>query len=171
MADTLQLIDQLIEEHKMIAEKTRSIENAVNDSRLIADITQARDTFVPGKFDQVQKLKELEEMLKAIEIWLEKHFSREETILLHAVEEFGDTELVTALNKLLFEHSDLRHRLVHSKKRVAELLGGSLSRTIWDTTAIDTGTYLGHTRTLLGTHAGAEDQLFSKLRKKIKKSI
>jgi hemerythrin-like domain-containing protein len=168
MVETIELIDQLIAEHKYIGEKTQAIESAVNDAGLISGISEARDTFVPGRFDQNEKLKVLEEMLKSIEDWLEKHFDREENVLLRAVENLGDLELVQLLNKLLFEHSDLRYRLAHSRLRVAELLSGTLHRQIWNANANDTRTYLSHTRTLLVTHARMENELFRKIKRKIK---
>lgn len=168
MVDILDLIEQLIAEHKILSEKTLSLENAVNDARLISDLTQARDTFVPGRFDQTEKLKVMEGMLNSIDIWLEKHFNREETVLLQAVEQYGDMQLTESLNKLLFEHSDLRYRIAHSKKRVAELLSGSLHQHVWNASANDARSYLSHTRTLLETHAGMENRLFSEIRRKIK---
>lgn len=171
MTDTLQLIEQLIEEHKVLAEKTQSLEAAVNDARLLTEITKAKNTFVPGRHDQADKLKIMEEMLQSIDIWLDKHFIREETILLKAVEEHGDVKMVESLNKLLFEHSDLRFRIAHSKKRVAELLSGDLQRFIWDASANDARTYLSHTHTLLATHAAVENGLFTMIRKKIKQSV
>ena len=100
MTDTLQLIEQLIEEHKVLAEKTQSLEAAVNDARLLTEITKAKNTFVPGRHDQADKLKIMEEM-RSLDIWLDKHFIREETILLKAVEEHGDVKMVESLNKLL----------------------------------------------------------------------
>lgn len=168
MVDIPELIDQLIAEHKVLSEKTGNIENAMNDARLISILTKARDTFVPGRFDQVEKLKILEEQLNSIEVWLNKHFNREETVLLKAVENYGDMQLTDSLNKLLFEHNDLRYRVAHSKMRVAELLGNTLHRHVWDASAHDARSYLSHTRSLLETHAGMENKLFTEIRHKIR---
>ena len=168
MEDTLQLIDQLIEEHKAIKEKTKSIEDTANDANLLSALSEARETFVPGRLDHESNLQKLEEMLLEIDVWLEKHFNREETVLLKAVESHGDLVLVESLNALLFEHSDLRFRMDHSKKRVAELLRGDLQRHLWNAAANDVRAYLSHTRTLLETHAGMENKLFNTLRRKLK---
>ena len=107
--------------------------------------------------------------LENISSWLEKHFSREETVLRQAVELYGDNEILSSLNRLIFEHADLRYRINHSKKRVAELLGGNLEKTLWQSTAEDVRVYLDHTTTLLASHAEAENKLLNSVRKAIKK--
>jgi len=170
MDKTLQLLDQLIAEHKVISEKTRSLEKAANDSSLLSNLKQARDTFVPGDLSQGESLKKLEEMLNTIDTWLEKHFKREETALLPAVKKYGDENLVTSLNSLLFEHSDLRDRMLHSRKRVDELLGGSLDQLRRDASARDLRVHLNHSRKLLETHAAKENRFFTELRRHLKKA-
>jgi hypothetical protein len=170
MSDTLKLIEQLITEHKAIGEKALSLEKAANDASLLADLDEAKSTFVPGRFDQSQSLKELQEMLDAIETWLNHHFNREETILLDAVKKDGDTKFISALNSLLLEHTDLRNRLVHAKQHVAELTGGGLGKHRWDASANDMRTHLAHTRKLLEDHAAMENDLFRELRRHLGES-
>lgn len=161
---TLELIDQLIAEHKIMDERTASIEKAANDATLLADLKEAKDTFVPGRFDQGSSLLKLEESLLAIDSWLDKHFNREETVLLEAVERHGDQKLVKSLNSLLVEHTDLRDRMAHSKEHVAELLSGGLARHRWDASANDMRAHLSHTRKLLAAHAAMENELFGEIR-------
>ncbi len=168
MADILRLIDQLITEHKILSDKAQSIENMVNDSRLISDITKAQDIIVPGEIDQAEKLKDLEGRLNSISILVENHFVREETVLLQAVESYGDIDLVKSLNKLLSEHADLRSRISLSQKRVTGLSNGNLHRAAWDSAALEMLTYMSRTRALLETHAGRENKLFNGIRRKIK---
>lgn len=170
MNETVQLIDQLIKEHKVIHERTESIEKIANDASLLKDLKEAKDTFVPGRFDQSQSLLKLREMLEEIATWLDEHFNREETVLLTAIEKQGERKLVTALNSLLFEHSDLRDRMSHSKKHVAELISGGLGRHRWDASANDMRAHLSHTRKLLETHAAIEDDLFKELRRHFKEA-
>ena len=170
MDETLQLIDQLIAEHKVISEKTRSLEKAANDASLLSNLKQAGDTFVRGNISRSEDLKKLEAMLKTIDDWLEKHFNREETVLLPAVKKYGDEKLVTSLNSLLFEHSDLRDRMLHSRKRVDELLGGSLDQLRRYTSARDLRVHLNHSRKLLETHAAKENRFFTELRRQLKKA-
>lgn len=165
MNETLKLIDQLIAEHKVMNERALNIEKAANDASLLSDLKEARETFVPGRFDQKQSLEKLQEMLVSIESWLDKHFNREETILLSAVEKHGERKLITTLNSLLREHTDLRKRMVHSKKHVAELTGGGLSRHRWDASANDMRAHLTHTRKVLENHASTENALFAELRR------
>lgn len=170
MDETVQLIDQLIREHKVIHERTESIEKIANDASLLQDLKEAKDTFVPGRFDQSQNLEELRKMLEEIATWLDKHFNREETVLLAAVEKQGERKVLTALNSLLFEHSDLRDRMSHSKKHVAELISGGLDRHRWDASANDMRAHLSHTRKLLETHANMENDLFKEVRRHVKEA-
>jgi hemerythrin-like domain-containing protein len=171
MNDTLELIDQLIAEHRVIAEKTGSLEKAVNDASLLSDLKIARDTFVPGDAAEREGLKRLEEMLAAIAAWLEKHFDREETVLRPAVAEYGNASLNASLDSLLFEHTELRDRLLHARKRVDELLGGSLEGVRRDAAARDLRVYISHSRKLLETHAARENRLLAEFRRHLKKAI
>ncbi len=169
MANTMQLIDQLIAEHKNLGEKTQALEKTANDATLLSNLKEAKNAFIPGAGSQKEDLKKLEQMLLAIDTWLVKHFTREETVLLPAVEEYGDDKLVTALNSLLFEHTDLKDRLLHSRKRVDELKGNGLSQTLWEARASDARAYISHTRNLLETHAVRENHFLTELRKYLKK--
>jgi len=170
MDETLKLIDQLIAEHKVITQRAGSLEKAANDASLLSDLKEAKDTFVPGRFDQSKSLQTLQEMLGEIDPWLDNHFNREETALLTAVEKHGDRKFVTALNSLLLEHSDLRNRMSHSKEHVTELVGGGLARHRWDASANDMRAHLTHTRKLLEAHASMENDLFKELRRHLKET-
>ncbi|OGO31052.1 MAG: hypothetical protein A2Z29_08285 [Chloroflexi bacterium RBG_16_56_11] len=165
MNDTLQLIEQLIAEHKVMNEKTTSIEKAANDATLLKDLKEAKDSFVPGRFDQGKGVLGLQEMLGAIHIWLDKHFNREETALLSSVETTGDRKLVNTLKQLLDEHTNLRDRLAKSMGLVGELAGGTLARHRWNSSANDIRAHINHTRKLLESHAGKENVLFVELRR------
>ncbi len=167
MADILPLVDRLIDEHKVIREKAKFLENAANDTRFISDIAKAGDSVVPGKTDQVERLKTLVGMLQSIVDMVEKHFQYEETVLLQAMESHGDIELVKSLNKLLAEHSDLRERLKRAKNRVAELSNVSLHRAAFDIAELEMLTSLNYTRAVFQKHATRENKLFSTIRRKI----
>ena len=138
--------------------------------KLLSDLKEAKDTFVPGRFDQNQTLQKLQEMLEAIHTWLDKHFNREETVLLSAVEQDGDRKFVTALNSLLLEHTDLRNRITSSKRDVAQLSGGGLARHLWDASANDMRVHISHTRKLLEAHAAMENDLFRDLQKHLQEN-
>ena len=165
VADTIGLISQLIEEHKVIMKETRSLEQVANDAGLVTDLTEAKETFVPGRFEQKETLQKLQDLLETIDKGLKGHFNREETALLAAVEEDGDRKLTTTLKSLLLEHEDLRTRLVHAKEHVAELVSGGLARHRWEASAHDMRAHLSHTRKLLEAHAAAETELFVELRR------
>jgi len=169
MDETLVLINELINEHKIIRKKTQSLEQVANDAILLEKLEEAKETFVPGRFDQKQSLQKLQELLNSIAIWLDEHFNREETALLIAVEKHGERKLVTALNSLLLEHADLRNRLVHAREHVAELLSGGLASHQWAASASDMRVHLRHTRKLLEAHAATENELFVELRRHLKK--
>lgn len=170
MNETLQLVEQLIAEHKVIKERTASLEKAANDARLLKDLKNARDTFVQGQPNPSQNLQKLWDMLSELDPWLNGHFNREETILLPAVQKLNNEKLVDGLQTRLFEHTDLRDRIAHSKKRVYELLTGKVAANLWGTTYTDIQSYLTQTWKLLGTHAANENRFFNDLRKLLKKA-
>ena len=165
MTTAVELIDQLIAEHKLIDERTENLEHTASDASLLKDLQDARETFIPGRLDQSKNLDKLRSMLDSISPWLNKHFEREETALLGMVEELGDRELITALNSLLLEHTDLRNRIFQLEDHITELKSGSLARHRWDASANDMRAHLTHTRKLLGAHAAMENDLFVELRR------
>jgi iron-sulfur cluster repair protein YtfE (RIC family) len=164
MEDIVALIDRLIDEHKVIVRDARSLEQVANDASALADLAEARETFVPGRFDQKQSLQKLQESLEAIDQGLQAHFHREETGILTAFEKHGDRKLVTTLNSLLLEHEDLRNRLAHSREHVAELVDGGLARHRWEASANDMRAHISHTLRLLEAHAAIENELFIGMR-------
>jgi iron-sulfur cluster repair protein YtfE (RIC family) len=170
MNETLALIDELIAEHRALNEKAQSLEQAANDAMIISDLKEARESFVPGRFDQKENLTKLQEMLEAIEKWLDAHFNREEKALLTTVEKHGERKFVSALNSLLLEHTDLRDRLSHAREHVAELMSGRLARHQWDASAHDMRAHLSHTRKLLEVHAASEKELFLELRRHLREN-
>src|SRR3989304_687894 len=165
MNDTLQLINQLIAEHKVMNERAESIEKVANDASLLSDLKEAKETFVPGRLDQGQGVRKLQEMLGSIHVWLDKHFNREETAMLTEVERTGDRKLINALKSLLDEHVGLRDRVTKSMGLVGELAGGTLARHRWNSSANDIRAHINHTRKLLESHAGKENGLFTELRR------
>jgi iron-sulfur cluster repair protein YtfE (RIC family) len=169
MKEIVSLLDRLIDEHKVIAKDARSLEQLANDASLLVDLEEAKETFVPGRFNQTQSLHKLQELLEKITQGLQAHFNREETGLLAAFEEHGERKLATTLNSLLLEHEDLRNRLAHAKDHVAELVSGGLARHQWEASANDMRAHLSHTRKLLEAHAAIENELFVELRRRLPK--
>jgi len=170
MEDPVALIDQLIKEHKVMNERVETIDKVANDASLLGDLEAARDTFVPGRFDQRQSLEKLEEMVVNIAEWVNAHFNREETSLRTIVERREEAKVVAALDSLLAQHNDLRARLGHAGKHVAELMGSAMARHQWEASANDMRAHIHHTRTMLEDHASTENKLFAQLRRHLGKA-
>ena len=169
MEEVLALIKKILEEHKLISQRVQILEQVANDARALLELERAKEDFMPGRFDQRQGLQKLAESLEIIDKGLQAHFNREETALLAAFEKHGDRELASALRSLLLEHEDLRNRLAHSKKHVAELTGGGLSHQVWEASAHDMRAHISHTRKLLEAHAEIEQELLRKLREQLRR--
>lgn len=167
-AELLKLIDELIAEHKDVKEQTHLMENVSSDIVLLSELKKAGQTHISDKIDETKNLEKLEEMLVAIDIWVKRHFSREEYILTMKIKDRVNGKIIESLNSLMFEHSDLRSRLEHSKIRVNELISGYLEPNVWEATAKDITAYLNHTCKLLETHAEMENKLFLQIRKTLK---
>ena len=170
MEETLALIEKIVEEHKSIMQGVQTLEQAASDTEAIVGLEKAKETFMPGRLEQEQGLKKLQASLEVIDQGLRAHFNREETALLSVFEKHGNKELASALRSLLLEHEDLRNRLAHSKKHVAELVSGGLSRHLWEASAHDMRAHISHTRKLLEAHAEIEEELFHKLRTELMKT-
>ncbi len=168
MEEIVALIDKIINEHKVIMEKVKSLEQVANDAIILVELKEAKEAFMPGRFDQKQSLQKLQESLETIDKGLRAHFNREETGLLAAFEKHGDRKLVTTLNSLLLEHEDLRNRLANSKEHVASLVSGGLGRHQWEARAHDMRAHLSHTRKLLEAHAVIENELLAGLLRHLK---
>lgn len=170
MDEVIIIIDKILEEHKTIMQRMQSLEQVANDAEAMAGLDKAKEVFMPGRLEQKGSLKKLQELQEKVEQGLYAHFNWEETALMSAVEKHGEKKIVSALQTLLLEHKDLRNRIVHSKKHVADLLGGGLSRTLWEATAHDMRAHISHTRKLLEAHAAIEQELLQELRDELMKS-
>jgi hypothetical protein len=83
---------------------------------------------------------------------------------------YGDSKFANSLDSLLFEHSDLRDRLLHSRMHIDELLGGSLDQVRRDASVRDLRVHLNHSRKLLETHAAQENHFLAELRRYLVKA-
>ena len=167
MEEVIALIDKIIEEHKTTFQEFQTLEQIANDAEAIIGLDKAKEKFMPGRFETKQGLQELEKLLGKIDQGIQAHFNREEGTLLNAFEKHGDRKLASALHSLLSEHKNLTERLVYSKKDVAKLTSGDLSREVWEATGYDMRAYLSHTRRLFETHAEMEQDLLHKLRSEL----
>jgi iron-sulfur cluster repair protein YtfE (RIC family) len=165
MPTTVELIDQLIVEHRMFHERAANLEQVANDAHLLDGIDEAKETFTATSPGARGNLDKLESLIDDIAPWLDRHFGREETILLKAVKEKGSQEMVNAFNALLLEHTDLRTRVKQTKEQIETLKSGALARHRWEAGANDIRDHLSHTRTLLEAHAERENVLFAEMKK------
>lgn len=169
MKEAIAVIEQIIKEHEVISQRFQAAERVANDAEALAGFDKAKEAFMPGRLAQQPGLQELQASLAKIEQGLNRHFHLEETSLPGVVGKYGDEENKSDLRSLLLEHKDLRNRLAHSKKHVAELVEGNLSRHLWEASAHDMRAYFSHTRKLLEAHAEIERELLHKLLNRLKK--
>ena len=167
MEEAIALIDRIIAEHKTILRRVQTLERVANDAEAMMGFEKAKDAFMPGRLEPQKGLQKLQERLETVDKGLRAHFKREETGLLSAFEKHGDKELASALQSLLLEHKDIRNRLGHSKRHVAELVSGNMARHLWEASAHDMRAHLSHTRKLLEAHASIEQELLQKLKRQL----
>ena len=171
MEEALALINQLIEEHKLILQQLQTAEQVANDVGAILRLDRAKEDFVPGRFsDRKQGLQSLQDSLEAIDSGLQMHFDREEKRLLSVFEQYGGETLAPGLHFLLLEHQELKDRLAESRREVAELAAESSSRQVQEGKAWGVRVYISHTRKLIEVHAQSEQELFHKLRAELTKA-
>lgn len=168
MEEAIAIIEKIIEEHKAIKQNFQTLEQVANDASALLVLEETKEDFMPGRFNQRPGLQRLAESLEVIDKGLQAHFDREETALLAVFDKHGDEELASSLRSLLLEHEDLRNRFAHSKKHVAELSGGGLSRHLWEASAHDMRAYISHTRKLLEAHAEIEQELLHELQYRLR---
>jgi len=171
MEDVLGLIDRIIEEHKTIIGRLKTLEQVANDAEAIVGFDKAKQVFMPGRLERKEGLQELEELLDKISRGIRAHFKREETALLIAFERYGDKNMASSLRSLLLAHDDLRSRIAHTKKHVAQLTTGKLSRQVWEATAYDIRAHISHTKKLMEAHAEIEKELLLTLRKQLTREV
>jgi len=169
MRKELALIQRIIEEHKVIKKGMQALEQKANDAEALMGLEQAKEAFMPGRLEPKKGLQMLQESLGAIEKGLQKHFDFEETGLPSVVGRYGDEEVKASLNSLFLEHKDLRSRMAHSKKHIADLVSGNLSRQLWEASAHDMRAHISHTRKLLEAHAEIEQELLHQLQDQLQK--
>jgi hemerythrin-like domain-containing protein len=139
--------------------------------RLLSGLKDAGDTIVRGEVLPDPDLKNLAQILNILASWLEAHFIREETALRQAVINYGNNRFVAALDSLLFEHDEIRDRLVSARAHIEELLGGSLDQVRREAAVRDLKAHLEHSRKLLETHAAKENHFLAEMRRHLQKTF
>ena len=170
MTDTIVIIDQIIEEHKVLLAQANQFEKITNDAGAMKALTRSKEIFMPGRIDQVQSLKKFEELRNTIQEGLNAHFNREETYLLDAILENGDQDVITAFKNLFSEHTAFRASLSELKAESDELINGQISRSLWETKAYDMRAHVTEMNKNLEKHARNETKLLGDLRKELIKA-
>ena len=160
----IEILDQLIEEHHTGDERTAILQEYANETTILNKMDKAQESFIPGRLDQASGLNKLDELMSEVSSFMNRHFTHEETVLLGAIEELNDAELLKAFTTLLREHDYLKIRLSRVRELIDDLKSGTLVRQHWDASANDLKAYLKHTRKLLEMHSGTETELFINLR-------
>ncbi|MFC2012748.1 hemerythrin domain-containing protein [Chloroflexota bacterium] len=169
MNEILALIDQIIEEHEWILPRVKTLQEMASDPEAIDALEEAGADFMPARINVVgQELQNMLELLEKVSQGLKAHFDREEKGLLAAFEKQGRMVFVSALRVLLSEHKEIKDRLARLKADAAELVGGSLSREVWEGKAYGLRAYLSHTCKLLREHAKSEQKLLLKMAEDLK---
>lgn len=162
-----EIISKIIEEHKVILQHAAELEQVANDAEALMTLDKAMRVYMPGRLDQSQGFKKLQDLHVKLEEQLITHFNSEETQLFAAFQKHGDDKLLDSIRTLLIEHKDIRSRLDQEKKHMADLNTQQLSRHVWEATANDIRAHMTHTRKLLEAHAEIEQELLHMLRKEI----
>lgn len=165
VAEALALVEQIIEEHRIILGDIQDFTQYTNDVVAIRGLGQAQEDFVPGRLeDQQQSLGSWQESLLAVDRGIQAHFQREETALVDAVAEYGDNDLASVLRHWLAEHKELRERLGKMKQDVASLVIDTSAQSVWQEKAWGIRVYMTHTGKLFDVHARGEQKMMLKLR-------
>ena len=162
--NNITLIDSILGEHKIKIQKFQKLEEAVNDFEIAAGLDKALGTLLPGRFDSKQDIRNLQELLEAIEQWLKTHFEREEETFFTAFKNYKDKKLISDCQDLLRDHEGLKLRLAQERNLVTSLIDGNLSVNLWQATAYDMRAHISNTRRLVEGHAATEEKLLLQLR-------
>jgi hypothetical protein len=166
----LELIERIIEEHKIILADFETLEKVFNDAGALILLSKSGDAFMPGRPSPTEGLKKLDESRNKVAVGLEAHFNREETVLLKAFESYGEEEHVTALKNLLKAHIEIRSELSILKGDVAELLTEKVSRNLWEAKGYEVKARINQVHKTMAGHASEEQVLLNKVRKDVKNS-
>jgi hypothetical protein len=165
VAEALALVEQIIEEHRIILGDIRDFTQSTNDMVAIRGLGQSQEDFVPGRLEnQQQSLGNWQESLLAVDRGIQAHFHREETALVEAVAEYGDSDLASVLRHWLAEHKELRERLGRMKQDVAGLVIDTSAQAVWQEKAWGIRVYMTHTGKLFDVHARGEQKMMLRLR-------
>ena len=157
----IELIDELITEHRQIGQSMKTYEQVIDDLCAAQKLEDTKESLVPSRFeDSRKKVEQLEEDLGHIVSDLEHHFDREEKVLLDAFKRRGSTELASVLYELLSEHSAIRRLLEAASVEASELIADRSSRSVWQPKAWALRARIASVGREIESHARREEDLF-----------
>lgn len=157
----IELIDELITEHRQIGENMKACKWAMDDLCGTQRLEDAKESLVPSRFeDSRKKVEQINEDLGRTVNDLEHHFNREENVLLESFERHGSVELASLLHELLSEHSAIRRQLEATRVEASELITDRSSRSVWQPKAWDLRARIASVGRELESHASREEDLF-----------
>ena len=157
----IELIDELITEHRQIGEDMKSCKWAMDDLCGEQRLEDAKENLVPSRFeDSRKKVEQIDEDLGHTINDLENHFNREENVLLEAFERHGSADLASLLHKLLREHNTIRRQLEAARVEASELITDRSSLSVWQPKAWALRTRIANVGRELESHASREEDLF-----------
>ena len=164
----LDIITSIIEEHREIEQSFHNTEQIIDDFGAIREVKKATAFYEPAHFDPDKRsIERFRELIKTVGESLHAHFNREETSLLEAFIEQGDTVLSSALYALMKEHENIKNRLIKLEHDIDDLANEKPSVQVWHAKAYGIRTYFNHTRTLIEAHAKSEQELFQLVQEKL----
>jgi iron-sulfur cluster repair protein YtfE (RIC family) len=167
----IDLIDQIISEHKQIIDLSIASKSMANDIAVISQLDESIKSIAPkGSNARGESLRNLLTSLEKINQMLEGHFSQEEGLLLNAFQKQRQSTIASTFSFLVDEHQELKKHIARSRQLAAELAAKGLSREVWKRKAKVMQIYLHHTLKLLEAHAETETQLLQELRQELKRA-
>ena len=151
----IELIDELITEHRQIGENMKACKLAMDDLCGAQRLEDAKESLVPSRFeDSRKKVEQIDEYLGHTVNDLEHHFNREEKALLDSA------KLASILHELLSEHSAIRRQLEAARVEASELITDRSSRSVWEPIAWALRARIASVGRELESHASREEDLF-----------
>ena len=167
MSETLDIVEQILDEHKQFNNDFQSLDRVTSDVQAASKLAsnKTKDFFVPKSLDDhgsgVQQWKA---MLDGIDRGLRAHFEREETALSGAFKRDGTPELAAALDELLKEHAALNQHVAKLLKDAADIASGGAMIEVWEGSGWGMKTNIDRLRAEIEEHAERERVLLGKMK-------
>jgi len=167
MSETLDIVGQILEEHKQFSNDFQSLSKVTSDVEAASklDSKKTKDFFVPKSLDDHGSgVLQWKEMLEGIDRGLRAHFDREETALVGAFKRDGTPELAAALEELMKEHSSLNQHVAKLLKDADDIASGGAKIEVWEGSGWGMKTNIDRLRAEIEEHAEKERVLLGTMK-------